>query len=134
MAGVARCNLAVAALYYRAVSDDGLLYGDPTQAMDRARAADLPADAGASVDDRGGEKGRQVEPLLQKPDDVGRFAIPALWGTLHGLYNYFPEIIPVAQDVDPVRMDVPVFRGTQDLYVALRFNIIGFFCYWFIII
>jgi hypothetical protein len=55
------------------------------------------------------------------------FAIPALWGTLHGLYNYFPEIIPIATEVDPIRMDVPVFHRTQDLYVALRFNIIGFF-------
>ena len=52
---------------------------------------------------------------------------PRSWGTLHGLYNYFPEIIPIAQNVDPLRMDVPVFRRTADLYVALRFNIIGFF-------
>lgn len=74
-----------------------------------------------------GEKGDKLSPFFKNPMMWAGFAIPALWGTLHGLYNYFPEIIPVAQDVDPVRMDVPVFRGTQDLYVALRFNIIGFF-------
>jgi hypothetical protein len=74
-----------------------------------------------------GKDGDKLSPFFKNPMMWAGFAIPALWGTLHGLYNYFPEIIPVAQDVDPVRMNVPVFRGTQDLYVALRFNIIGFF-------
>ena len=74
-----------------------------------------------------GEDDQKLSPFFKNPIMWAGFAIPALWGTLHGLYNYFPEIIPIAQNVDPIRMDVPVFRRTADLYVALRFNIIGFF-------
>ena len=74
-----------------------------------------------------GEDEQKLSPFFKNPVMWAGFAIPALWGTLHGLYNYFPEIIPIAQNVDPIRMDVPVFRRTADLYVALRFNIIGFF-------
>ena len=74
-----------------------------------------------------GEDGDKLSPFFKNPVMWAGFAIPALWGTLHGLYNYFPEIIPIATEVDPIRMDVPVFHRTQDLYVALRFNIIGFF-------
>ena len=74
-----------------------------------------------------GEDEQKLSPFFKNPVMWAGFAIPALWGTLHGLYNYFPEIIPIAQNVDPLRMDVPVFRRTADLYVALRFNIIGFF-------
>ena len=74
-----------------------------------------------------GEDDQKLSPFFKNPVMWAGFAIPALWGTLHGLYNYFPEIIPIAQNVDPIRMDVPVFRRTADLYVALRFNIIGFF-------
>ena len=55
------------------------------------------------------------------------FSLPALWGTLHGLYNYFPDIIPVATYIDTVRMDIELFHSIQPLFVALRFNIIGFF-------
>ena len=74
-----------------------------------------------------GEDNQKLSPFFKNPVMWAGFAIPALWGTLHGLYNYFPEIIPIAQNVDPIRMDVPVFRRTADLYIALRFNIIGFF-------
>ena len=74
-----------------------------------------------------GEEGDKLSPFFKNPVMWAGFAIPALWGTLHGLYNYFPEIIPIATDVDPIRMHVPVFDRTQDLLVALRFNIIGFF-------
>jgi len=55
------------------------------------------------------------------------FSLPALWGTLHGLYNYFPDIIPIATYIDPVYMDIELFHSIQPLFVALRFNNIGFF-------
>ena len=55
------------------------------------------------------------------------FAVPALWGTLHGLYNYFPAVFPIAQEVDPVHLRLSVFHGVADMYVLVRFNIIGFF-------
>jgi hypothetical protein len=74
-----------------------------------------------------GEKGDKLSPFFKNPIMWAGFAIPAIWGTLHGLYNYFPELIPIAHDVDPIHMEVPVFRHTGNLYVALRFNIIGFF-------
>jgi hypothetical protein len=74
-----------------------------------------------------GEKDEKLSPFFKNPMMWAGFAIPALWGTLHGLYNYFPELMPIAHDVDPIRMDVPIFHRTADLYVALRFNIIGFF-------
>ena len=72
------------------------------------------------------QSGSRLAPLFSNPVMWAGFAIPALWGTLHGLYNYFP-VIPLAQTVDPIRFDVPVFNRTVDLYVALRFNIVGFF-------
>ena len=74
-----------------------------------------------------GEEGDKLSPFFKNPTMWAGFAIPALWGTLHGLYNYFPELMPIAHDVDPIRMDVSIFHRTADLYVALRFNIIGFF-------
>ena len=70
--------------------------------------------------------GSRLGPLFRNPVMWAGFAIPALWGTLHGLYNYFPAI-PLAQTIDPIRFDVSVFNRTVDLYVALRFNILGFF-------
>ena len=73
------------------------------------------------------EPGRRLGPLFSNPVMWAGFAIPALWGTLHGLYNYFPEWVPVARTVDPIRFDVDIFNRTVDLYVALRFNILGFF-------
>ena len=74
-----------------------------------------------------GGKGEFLSPFFKNPVMWAGFAVPALWGTLHGLYNYFPHLIPVAQSVDPIRFDVDVFNRTVDLYVALRFNILGFF-------
>ena len=73
------------------------------------------------------QRGGRLGPLFRNSVMWAGFAVPALWGTLHGLYNYFPEWIPVAHDVDPIRFDVPIFDRTVDLYVALRFNILGFF-------
>ena len=93
------------------------------------------------------ENERLIFPLLQVPlamvgedGDKGRlgrfykdpvmwagFAVPALYGTLHGLYNYFPGIVAVATRVDPIHFTLPVFDGVHDLYFLLRFNILGFF-------
>ena len=74
-----------------------------------------------------GAPGSRLSPFYKNPVMWAGFAVPALWGTLHGLYNYFPEIVPIATDVDPIRMEFPVFPATADLYLALRFNILGFF-------
>ena len=74
-----------------------------------------------------GRLGERLSPFFKNPVMWAGFAIPALWGTLPGLYDYFPHLIPVAQSVDPVRFDVDVFNRTVDLYVVLRFNILGFF-------
>ena len=93
------------------------------------------------------ENERLIFPLLQVPlamvgedGDKGRlgrfykdpvmwagFAVPALYGTLHGLYNYFPGIVAVATRVDPIHFTLPIFDGVHDLYFLLRFNILGFF-------
>ena len=74
-----------------------------------------------------GKAGERLSPFFKNPIMWAGFAIPALWGTMHGLYNYFPNIIPFAQNVDILHMQVPIFRQTADLYVAFRFNILGFF-------
>ena len=74
-----------------------------------------------------GRYGERVSPFFKNPVMWAGFAIPALWGTLHGLYNYFPEIIPIAKEVDPLHLRLPIFYGVADMYVLLRFNIIGFF-------
>ena len=76
------------------------------------------------------EQGRydeRVSPFFKNPVMWAGFAIPALWGTLHGLYNYFPETIPIAKEVDPLHLRLSIFHGVADMYVLLRFNIIGFF-------
>ena len=70
---------------------------------------------------------QRLGPLFKNPVMWAGFAVPALYGTLHGLYNYFPGILPFATNVDPIRFDVPVFPNTTDVYVCLRFNILGFF-------
>ena len=62
-----------------------------------------------------GADGEKLSPFFKNPTMWAGFAIPALWGTLHGLYNYFPEMIPIAHDVDPIRMDVSIFHRTADL-------------------
>ena len=74
-----------------------------------------------------GRYGERVSPFFKNPVMWAGFAIPALWGTLHGLYNYFPEIIPIAKEVDPLHLRLSIFHGVADMYVLLRFNIIGFF-------
>ena len=71
--------------------------------------------------------GDRVSGFFKNPVMWVGFSLPALWGTLHGLYNYFPDIVPVATYIDPVRMDIELFHNIQPLFVALRFNIIGFF-------
>ena len=74
-----------------------------------------------------GKDGERSSPFFKNPIMWAGFAVPALYGTLHGLYNYFPELVPVAQDFDPIHMSIPVFQRTADLFVLVRFNIIGFF-------
>ena len=74
-----------------------------------------------------GKDSERLSPFFKNPIMWAGFAVPALYGTLHGLYNYFPELVPVAQNVDPIHMSIPVFRRTADLFVLVRFNIIGFF-------
>ncbi len=74
-----------------------------------------------------GKDGERLSPFFKNPIMWAGFAVPALYGTLHGLYNYFPELVPVAHDVDPIHMSIPVFHRTADLFVLVRFNIIGFF-------
>ena len=55
------------------------------------------------------------------------FAVPFIWGTLHGLYNYFPDVFVIAENVDMVHRIVPYFRDAAELHIKLRFNILGFF-------
>ena len=74
-----------------------------------------------------GRYGERVSPFFKNPVMWAGFAIPALWGTLHGLYNYFPETIPIAKEIDPLHLRLTIFHGVADMYVLLRFNIIGFF-------
>ena len=74
-----------------------------------------------------GRYGERVSPFFKNPVMWAGFALPALWGTLHGLYNYFPETIPIAKEIDPLHLRLPIFYGVADMYVLLRFNIIGFF-------
>ena len=71
--------------------------------------------------------GELLGPLFNNPVMWMGFAIPATYGTLHGLYSYFPDVVPVAQNVDPFLMTTEVFRGVPDFYMCLRFNILGFF-------
>jgi len=68
-----------------------------------------------------------LSPLFKNPVMWVGFAIPATWGTMHGLYNYFPDLFVLAQDVDMVHLIVPLFRGTSELQFKFRFNILGFF-------
>ncbi len=69
----------------------------------------------------------RLSPFFKNPVMWAGFAIPATWGTLHGLYNYFPDLFVLAQDVDMVHLIVPLFRGTSELQFKFRFNILGFF-------
>jgi len=74
-----------------------------------------------------GESGQRVSPFYKNPVMWIGFAIPALWGTMHGLYNYFPEVVPIARDVDMIHLIVPIFRNATELQFKFRFNILGFF-------
>ena len=74
-----------------------------------------------------GENGQRVSPFYKNPVMWIGFAIPAAWSTLHGLYNYFPEIFVMAQNVDMLHLEVPIFRNTSRLLFYFRFNILGFF-------
>ena len=74
-----------------------------------------------------GAGGQRVAPFFKNPVMWIGFAIPAIWGTLHGVHNYFPEMVPVATDVDPIHFILPVFDGISELQFKFRFNILGFF-------
>ena len=50
-----------------------------------------------------------------------------VWGTLHGLHNYFPETVPIATNVDPIHFILPIFDNLSELQFKFRFNILGFF-------
>lgn len=38
-----------------------------------------------------GKDGERLSPFFKNPIMWTSFAVPALYGNLHGLYNYFPE-------------------------------------------
>jgi hypothetical protein len=72
-------------------------------------------------------QGERVSPFFRNPVMWVGFAIPALWGTLHGLYNYYPDLFVMARDVDMLHIEMPLFRNTTKLLFYFRFNILGFF-------
>ena len=74
-----------------------------------------------------GGAGERLNPFFKNPVMWVGFAIPGVWGTLHGLHNYFPDILPVARHADMFSMALPLFDGTPPLFFILRFNILGFF-------
>jgi hypothetical protein len=74
-----------------------------------------------------GARGERLNPFFKNPVMWIGFSIPAIWGTLHGLHNYFPDILPIAQSADMFSTYLPIFRETPPLYFVLRFNILGFF-------
>ena len=74
--------------------------------------------------DAGGER---VAPFFKNPVMWTGFAVPAIWGTLHGLHNYFPETVPIATNVDPIHFILPIFDNLSELQFKFRFNILGFF-------
>ena len=39
-------------------------------------------------------EGGRIAPFFKNPVMWTGFAVPAVWGTLHGLHNYFPETVP----------------------------------------
>ena len=55
------------------------------------------------------------------------FAIPATWSTLHGLYSYFPELVPFAGNVDLIDQTVPIMGNSTQLLLKFRFHILGYF-------
>ena len=74
-----------------------------------------------------GSAGERVAPFFKNPVMWIGFSIPAIWGTLHGLHNYFPETVPIATNVDPIHFILPIFDGASELQFKFRFNILGFF-------
>lgn len=74
--------------------------------------------------DAGGER---IAPFFKNPVMWIGFAVPAIWGTLHGLHNYFPETVPIATNVDPIHFILPIFDNLSELQFKFRFNILGFF-------
>ena len=74
-----------------------------------------------------GDQNERIPPFYKNPVMWAGFSIPALWGTMHGLYNYFPDIFVFAQDVDMLHLIVPIFRNMSELQFKFRFNILGFF-------
>jgi len=74
-----------------------------------------------------GNAGERISPFFRNPVMWIGFAIPAVWGTLHGLHNYFPDILPLAQNVDPIHFILPIFDDVSELQFKFRFNILGFF-------
>ena len=74
--------------------------------------------------DAGGER---MAPFFKNPVMWSGFAVPAIWGTLHGLHNYFPQTVPIATNVDPIHFILPIFDNLSELQFKFRFNILGFF-------
>ena len=74
--------------------------------------------------DAGGDR---MAPFFKNPVMWTGFAVPAIWGTLHGLHNYFPETVPIATNVDPIHFILPIFDNLSELQFKFRFNILGFF-------
>jgi len=74
-----------------------------------------------------GDSGERISPFFKNPVMWAGFAVPAVWGTLHGLHNYFPGVVAIAQDVDMIYLIVPIFRNMSELQFKFRFNILGFF-------
>lgn len=71
--------------------------------------------------------GDRIAPFFKNPVMWTGFAVPAIWGTLHGLHNYFPETVPIATNVDPIHFILPIFDNLSELQFKFRFNILGFF-------
>ena len=74
-----------------------------------------------------GRAGECFSPFYKNPVMWAGFTLPFLWGTLHGLHNYFPELVPFALDKDMINFSVSLWRDSTDLYFKFRFNILGFF-------
>lgn len=73
-----------------------------------------------------GSSGDRIPPFFKNPVMWAGFALPALWATLHGLYNYFPWFT-LASTVNILNITVPCFHNTEQLVFSIRFNILGFF-------
>ena len=71
--------------------------------------------------------GECYSPFFKSPVMWAGFTVPFLWGTLHGLHNYYPELVPFALDKDMIKFGVPLFQDNTELLFRFRFNILGFF-------